>query len=556
MADIINFNDQDLKSKQGALQQVATGTSAPGGPVTTPAPQAPAASTPTVESKKGTGFTNISSIVAANQGGQLGQAVQSSLQGQQAKTAQDIQAAQQQFQIGLQQAGTSTLDQATLNTLATNPSALTDAQIQQIQNLKTSYAGPTSLAGAPQLAANVQNIVNTGSNLGSLGARQAALQQIVGSPAYGQQASALDATLLGLTGGQNLKNIAQGAAQLQNQLTQATNLASQQAQQQQANVTQNVTLVPQQIKALTDYATKNLAMNQGQIDRLNQIKTELATGTNATDAINKLTDMGVLNQGQANQLIQSLSAGSPISSISGAQQNLASLLGANLNVGNLAGVNQYSILDPKTRAALQALYQVSGSTTPTELTGQAVDINTIKHPTLSSINDIMNLNAQYGQQVQQAMQQKAQQTVTAAQSGTDPLTAMALKNHPELANAGAFSSPDTYNSALRNALDEARAASIAQTTKTPQVVNQEAIQAAQAAAAQQQAARENQLELGESAAPQYLLTPSMPATSNLPTFSSPGETEMPTGSPVPANLTPQQEAQLAALREMATTLMG
>jgi RNase H-fold protein (predicted Holliday junction resolvase) len=190
--------------------------------------------------QQGTGYTNISQIVAANQGNQLGQTIGSDIQqsGQQAQ--QQVGQAQQQFnqQTAANQANTAQNAQLVQNVL-NNPTQYSGAsgtqgqQANQFQQLMSgAYQGPTGLNNASQLQANAANVGQMGQALNTSGGRAGLLQQFVGNPQYNQGEQTLDATLLGQSNAPQLAAARQQALQLQGQTQNAIAGAAATGQQQ------------------------------------------------------------------------------------------------------------------------------------------------------------------------------------------------------------------------------------------------------------------------------------------------------------------------------------
>lgn len=295
-------NSNQNNANQQAMGQIAQNygaTNQPSGPQSGPqtatnVPQANAPANPNAQ--KGTGFTNIQSIIQANQGNKLGSTIGQGIQqaGQQAQQA--TQNAQQQFQQQSQanQANTSANAQLVQNALA-NPSSVTNpSQVSQFQNLMSgSYQGPTGLANAGQLQAQAQDVNQLNQATTNAGGQQGLLQRFVGNPQYTAGEQNLDALLLGATGGNALAQARQATAgtlsqeqQAQTGATQAAQQYANQAQQFGQNVQQQFgNTVNQQQQALTQQA-----QNQQQLANTNfaNLQSQLAQGNISQNIANQL----------------------------------------------------------------------------------------------------------------------------------------------------------------------------------------------------------------------------------------------------------------------------
>lgn len=190
--------------------------------------------------QQGTGYTNISQIVNANQGNQLGQTIGTDVQksGQQAQN--QVNQAQDQFnqQTSANQANTSqnanlvqnVLNDPTKYSQQTGQPGQQAAQFQQL--MSGAYQGPTGLANAQQLQSNAQNVGQMGQALNSAGGRTGLLQQFVGNPQYNQGEQTLDSVLLGKSNAPELAAAKQQALQLQGQTNNAVSGAQATGQQQ------------------------------------------------------------------------------------------------------------------------------------------------------------------------------------------------------------------------------------------------------------------------------------------------------------------------------------
>jgi hypothetical protein len=211
--------------------------------------QAPGAGVP--KSQQGTGYTNLSTIMGANQGNQLGQAVAGGIENTGKQATNALQSGQQNFQQQSQAnaLGTQAQQQYVQNTLgnlgvgangqSTNPTSVTAPSAGDVSNFQQymagQYAGPTNIANIGAIQNQAANAQQQGQEVGSAGGRQALLQQYASNPgtAYGSGAQNLDTALLGATGGTQLQQARQAVSGLNNQVSSAQSAAQQQAQQLQ-----------------------------------------------------------------------------------------------------------------------------------------------------------------------------------------------------------------------------------------------------------------------------------------------------------------------------------
>jgi len=157
---------------------------------------------------KGTGFTNIQSIIKANQGNRLGQAVAGGVQGQGQQVKQQAQQAGQKFEQGVA-AGRLDTDanreksQQLLSQAGSlqGGQALGEDMLAQGQTfLQGDYQGPRDVENSAQLAGRAAEAEQLGKLGGSSAGRQGLLQRFVGAPQYSFGQQKLDNLLLGASG--------------------------------------------------------------------------------------------------------------------------------------------------------------------------------------------------------------------------------------------------------------------------------------------------------------------------------------------------------------------
>lgn len=153
----------------------------------------------------GTGFVSTGQRVSANQAAanRLGQQVAQRQSNAAAQAQSRLRAAYDRFSQKMQASQAQQIDPATMNAIlekaASNPASLNEAeQAQYKRYLEGNYVGPQGIENEQALLQSAQAAAAQG-NLGSSGARIAALQSMAGG-GYGAQQSSLDELLLGTAG--------------------------------------------------------------------------------------------------------------------------------------------------------------------------------------------------------------------------------------------------------------------------------------------------------------------------------------------------------------------
>lgn len=271
---------------------------------------------------QGTGYTNLQSILAANQGNKLGNAVVGGVQkvGQQAQTG--LQNAQQTFGQGIQNAQNDLSNRQSMvqNTFGNYDQPTTGSTFQGFapgaaegfSDLRNSqYNGPKGLNNSQGLQQGAKQAAQMGQMGQSAGGRQQLLSTVVGTPGYTQAQQAEDALFLGqsqpqlrqaglqnqrlvgqtqqaINSAQNTGNAqanalqqlqqqaAQGIQQRQGTLTGAIN-TQQQGLQKQADTRQNQvsqfnTLLQQDPNKAIAYGTQQGLIDPTQGNLVNQIQ--------------------------------------------------------------------------------------------------------------------------------------------------------------------------------------------------------------------------------------------------------------------------------------------
>lgn len=300
--------------------------------------------------QKGSGYTNIQSVLKANQGNQLGSAVGNNIQ-QTSTSAQDnLKNAQNQFNTQTQanQANTQQNQQLAQNVLNDPTQAVNNNQGQQFQTLLSGqYQGPTNLQNASQLQNQAQNAAQQGQALSSVGGRIGLLQQLAGNNQYGSGAANLDNLLLGSSNSPALQAAKRQALTLQGQVGSAIQGAQAQGQQATNQAQQFGTALQNQLGNTVQNTTQNL-----------QQKASNAQADRNTQYQNALKDLqsGNITQQEADTL--GVTQGENVyNTLSG--NNAAQFLKENplsANVGNVASAQDY--------AKMQALQKLAGQYAP------------------------------------------------------------------------------------------------------------------------------------------------------------------------------------------------
>lgn len=212
--------------------------------------QAPGQGVP--KSQQGTGYTNLSTLLNANQGNKLGSAVAGGIENVGQQTTNALQQGQQDFNTQSQANNLNTAQnqqnvQGVLSNLGVNNNAtgayqsptgnVTGPSTGDVSNFQQymagQYAGPTNINNISGIQNQAASAQQQGQEVSSAGGRQALLQQYASNPGsqYSAGAQNLDTALLGATGGQQLNQARQAVSGLTNQVNNASSAAQQQAQQ-------------------------------------------------------------------------------------------------------------------------------------------------------------------------------------------------------------------------------------------------------------------------------------------------------------------------------------
>jgi hypothetical protein len=153
---------------------------------------------------KGTGFTNIQSMIKANQGNRLGQTVAGGVQQAGQNVRAGVQQGVQKFGQQVQANRLGAQDQANAEGLVNRASGLQadqdlsqDDYTQAQKYAQGAYQGPQDLENSAQLAGQAAEAEQLGRLGSSSAGRQGLLQRFVGAPQYSFGQQKLDNLLLG-----------------------------------------------------------------------------------------------------------------------------------------------------------------------------------------------------------------------------------------------------------------------------------------------------------------------------------------------------------------------
>lgn len=338
------------------------------------------------KAKKGSGFTNLQSVLSANQGNRLGTAVTGGVQkaGEQALTS--LQQGQQQFQAGLgdarqQRQGKEELVKNTLGKFG--QAGYTGEDIgegeakgfEELRNAK--YAGPQTLSNEQQVQQQAGQAQQLGQFAGDRQGRQELLRRFVGGvPQYSQRKQMQDELLLSLGGGeQDLKKAGASTRGLTKktaeEIQKAKFAAGDESNQleaaktnAQSGIEKTLTPIEQQLAQRQAERQKEQAWRQGAVG---EIQARLARG-DIKGAMQYGQEKGVL-QGDQATLLDTLSGyganslgGNDVFGSKTSPQELAQLF----DFGGIA--TSRNIADKSTRGRLNALARLSGK--QQEFTGE------------------------------------------------------------------------------------------------------------------------------------------------------------------------------------------
>lgn len=248
--------------------------------------------------RQGTGFTNLSRVIGANQNNRLGTAVGGGISQAVGGVKQQVGQAQTDFQNQANQNRMGGADQqarsADVINRANQGQNLSDQDYADVQRYTAGqYQGPTGLANQDQLLAQAQS----GQALGQMGStaagRQNLLQRYAGGKQYTGGERALDSILLGQTAQPQLNQARRDSAGLgqyaQNQAGQASELAKQyggEAQQFGKDTVNALTTSAQQEQQ--DLTNRASTEQQRYADEYGRLKNDLYNGTLTDEEMQRL----------------------------------------------------------------------------------------------------------------------------------------------------------------------------------------------------------------------------------------------------------------------------
>lgn len=288
---------------------------------------------------QGTGFTNLSKYMQANQNNKLGQTVSSGIQKDTAAAKSNLQQAENQFgeesakgKLGTDSDASRRQD---LLNKAQGGTPLTQDEQNEWNRLRTGgYTGPNELNNVGALQAQGQDVQQLGQAVGNQGGRFGLLQRYLGGgPQYTAGQQRFDELLLGTTGGQQLNQARRGTVGFGNQVANQ-NAAAQQVGQSLTNQAQGFREGTQnQLQGATTGLQTTLEQRAAEAGKSlqDQYNTELQS-----------IQSGTVNQALAQKL-----------GLSGGQQ----LYGLNLQdyITAQGGPNAANVADTQQRAAASAL---------------------------------------------------------------------------------------------------------------------------------------------------------------------------------------------------------
>lgn len=240
--------------------------------------------------RSGTGFTNLSRIIGANQNNQLASTVGSGVSNQvnQAKTG--IQSGISSFDQKANAAKIATDENKTkAQTLINDPTQATDEDAKSFETFRSGrYDGPKELENKQQLTNQANQASTLGSMAGSAEGRQGLLQRFVGGAGYTQGKQRLDSMLLGQGGNAGLKSSYRDARGLNQSLNAATISAEEQAK-----------MIAAQNRGFADQTKNSLATGVNQI--FDTGNTKMADWKKSqSDLINGITTAGAFDPNNSN----------------------------------------------------------------------------------------------------------------------------------------------------------------------------------------------------------------------------------------------------------------
>lgn len=464
--EIKDPNDPNNKEAQQAPAMTPMANEAGTAPVGQPAaPQGQPSQVvqqPAGGSRTGSGFVNIQRTLAANRANRMGQAIQSGVGNIAGQARSGLQQAQQQFLQKSQegQLGTESdvaKKQSVLSRIqgyqapenpqvgtfgfregqppqqpAQEPNLLSAEDIEAFKRFQSGqYTGPSGLENADKLQEQAIKSQALGSLAGSTGGRQELLRQFVArKPGYSAGKSALDAAILGQTGGSQLSQAKRETLGLAPAVERASTAAQEFAKTQQGKAQKFGEDVRSELGTGISGISTDLQ------SRLSKENTE-AQGA-YQDLQRRLTNKQLTTE-DVNRYLQPLLTSGQLTADTSLFGKTPEELASAFSQG------QYSIenvMDPTTRRKLDALQTLAGrqdvTYDPSKIGSMVQDINTDP----SQFADIIQRQTRYGQEINPYQQLLAQ-----TQARNEALGSILTPLEAELAKAKTISEMGqvTYN---------------------------------------------------------------------------------------------------------------
>lgn len=181
--------------------------------------------------RKGTGFTNLQTLIGANKNNQMGQSIQAGVGGRVSQIQTDLNRSKNEFQTGLDKNKVTDADKSFVDSKLNDPISASNEDATKFQGLmKGQYAGPSGLQNTAKVETQANELNQYGQNIGSAAGRYGLLQRYIGGNKYTQGQQRLDNAILGQTGTGELKDVRRQAMSLSGDVNQAKTSAQALAQ--------------------------------------------------------------------------------------------------------------------------------------------------------------------------------------------------------------------------------------------------------------------------------------------------------------------------------------
>jgi len=378
---------------------------------------------------KGTGFTNLSRVIGANQNNRLGQAVGGGLQQTAGQARQGVQKAQEQFQQKTQES----LGQATgarqqaLQRVMQDPSQVGDQDYQRFDIYRQgNYGGPNALENKQQLMGRAQEAEQLGGLVGSEGGRATLLQRYAAkNKPYTTGQMSLDQTLLGQSAQPQLKQARRATVGLGNVAGRNITQAEQEAQAKQKGFAQST---GQEVEGTRTQAEQNVA-------------DELQRQKNLWLQVNNIRGQSELGEWDKKGLDLTAEQARQIGLQEGDEVTRSAWDVINRGRFNEGDINKYNIAGQADFARQQALARLGGKAySDTDWAGKEAEANKFQQG--------------FGVQDRNALAAAAAQDRGTVQAFADPISA--VTGQFDVTNKDQFSNAiNTYGTRSREALERA-----------------------------------------------------------------------------------------------------